>query len=355
MEHRNSTFVTSPGALRVPGERASILQAVSHEFFHCWNVERIRPRTLEPFDLEDANMSGELWFAEGFTNYYGSLLLHRAGLMTLGDMAATFGRTLDAVIRSPGRKYRSAVDMSRMAPFVDRASSADRTNLENTFISYYTWGEAIALGLDLSLRERSGGRVTLDDYMRSMWTTYGKPGGPAEGIVGRPYTLADARARLAEVSGDRAFADDFFNRYIEGREVLDYAVLLEKAGFSLRKRFGARAWIGLLALSSVRGATRIIGPTIEDTPAYAAGLDEDDEILSFDGETVSSMSVINELLQRRRPGDRIEVLARRGSVVRSVSITTQEDPRLELVPLETVGSLTSSERSLRDAWLRSRQ
>ena len=121
--------------------------------------------------------------------------------------------------------------MSQMAPFTDAARAVDKTNFSTTFISYYTYGSAVALALDLSLRDRSNGKISLDDYMRAMWRVHGKPGGPQPGLVAKPYTLADARARLAEVSGDRAFADEFFDKYIEGREVADYARLLLRAGY----------------------------------------------------------------------------------------------------------------------------
>jgi predicted metalloprotease with PDZ domain len=355
MEHRNSTFMTSSGALRVPDERASILGTVSHEFFHGWNVERIRPRSLEPFNLEEANMSGELWLAEGFTNYYGYLILQRAGLASLDETAATWGRTLDTVIRSPARAHRTAEDMSRMAPFVDAAASADRTNLDNTFISYYTWGEAIALGLDLTLRERSAGAITLDDYMRAMWTKYGKPGGRAEGIVDHPYAMQDARQCLAEVSGDRAFADEFFDRYIQGHEVVDYETVLGKAGLLLRRRSPGRGWIGPLPLSFDQGRAQVSSPTIEGTPAYVAGLDQDDEIVLFDGEAIATSTRVDEILERHKPGDELKVRIQRRGASMDLTVTMVEDQRLELVPIETNRPLTPSERALRDAWLKSRQ
>ena len=259
MEHRNSTAMSSSGALRVPEERLDIISTAAHEFFHSWNVERIRPKSLEPFNLDEANVSGELWLAEGFTSYYEALILQRAGFAGIAQTAETLGGALDTVIRSPARKYRSAVDMSRMAPFVDAAVWGDRTNFDNTYISYYTWGTAIALGLDLSLRERSGGRITLDDFMRALWQEYGRPAGP-EGVVTHPYTRRDLRDRLAEVSGDREFADDFFDRFVEGRDVADYETLLGRAGMLLRKRSPGRAWIGPLVLSVDRGSPRITAP-----------------------------------------------------------------------------------------------
>ncbi len=179
-----------------------LLGTASHEFFHSWNVERIRPKTLEPFSFEDANISGELWLAEGFTNYYGRLTMLRAGLREDTGRRGAWAGVINGVTNSPGTKFRSAVEMSRLAPFVDAAVSIDSTYWQNTFYLRTTRS---------AKRLRSGSisrcaidrmsKITLDDFMRAMWTTHGKPGGLAPGLVAKPHTLADARARLAEVSG----------------------------------------------------------------------------------------------------------------------------------------------------------
>src|SRR5206468_8059867 len=213
MEHRNSTIITAAASIR--DKRQILLSAVAHEFFHCWNVERVRPKSLEPFDFDRANISGELWLAEGFTQYYGPLALQRAGLVELASTAATLNGLIEAV-SGPGHLVRSAEEMSRMAAFIDGGRAIDRTNWSITNISYYPFGGAIALALDLTLRDRSDGRLSLDDFMRAMWRTFGRPGGAREGYVDRPYTMADAEETLASVSGDRAFARDFFSRFIQG-------------------------------------------------------------------------------------------------------------------------------------------
>src|SRR6266540_4572500 len=108
MEHRNSTVMT--GTATIASDRMSILDTVAHEFFHCWNVERIRPGGLEPFDFDRANLSGELWLAEGFTQYYGPLVLHRAGLTDLSSTVHSFSTLVDTVVNDPGRHARSAED-----------------------------------------------------------------------------------------------------------------------------------------------------------------------------------------------------------------------------------------------------
>jgi predicted metalloprotease with PDZ domain len=122
-------------------------------------VERIRPASLEPFDFDRENLSGELWLGEGFTQYFAPLMLNRAGLASLEATLDTFLHMIEAVVQSPGRLARSAEAMSQMAPFTDGGRPVDRTNWKNTVISYYPFGGAIALALDLALRERSGGRT----------------------------------------------------------------------------------------------------------------------------------------------------------------------------------------------------
>jgi predicted metalloprotease with PDZ domain len=356
MEHRNSTVVSSPGALSNAVQRDDIVGTVAHEFFHAWNVERIRPRSLEPFNFDQANVSGELWLAEGVTSYYQSLLMRRTELRSFEDTLEEFAHTIDVVTRSPGRSIRSAVDMSRMAPFVDSARWTDRTNWDNLYISYYTWGSALGLALDLSLRERTNGRVTLDDYMRVLWQVHGRPPGRAQGFVAAPYTLRDARLLLGEISGDETFADQFFDRFIEGREVVDYAPLLQRAGLVLRKRNRGRAWLGDVRLSLAGSSARLAEPAPVGSPLYRAGLDRDDEILTIDGEAISSLSHLDIVLQRHRPGDTVPIVFARRDGRMSGSVTLEEDPRIEIVPVERTGrALSATERAFRDAWLKSRQ
>ena len=237
MEHRNSTMMTSP--LNIAAGRMKHLASVSHEFCHAWNMERIRPASLEPFNFEDVNMSGELWFAEGFCNYYGALVLRRSGLISAADYARDIGKSIATVVSAPARKVRSVVEMSQMAPFLDGARFTDRTDFANTVISYYTWGEALGAALDLTLRDRSDGRLTLDDYMRALWDKFGRSASRRPGYVESPYTLADLKSTLAEVARDPAFASQFFARYIEGHDAVDYAALLARAGLLLRQRPGS--------------------------------------------------------------------------------------------------------------------
>ena len=349
MEHRNSTVMTA--AESIAGSRLDLLETVAHEFFHCWNVERIRPKGLEPFDFDRANVSGELWLAEGFTQYYGPLVLQRAKLIDVASTARTIAGLVEAVSEHSGRLVRSAEDMSRMAAFADGGQTTDRTNWSNTFISYYSFGGAIALALDLSLRERSDSRVSLDDFMQAMWRKFGKPGGSREGYVDHPYTIIDAEEVLAGVSGDRAFARDFFARYIQGHDVADYARLLSGAGFVVRKRNAGRAWLGDLRLES-RGGARV-GSLVEPTwPIYAAGLDQDDELRQIEGQRINGDADVAAVLHRHKPGDTVSIVfVDRTGLAKTATVTLAEDPHIEVVPAESAGALSPAQRAFRDRWL----
>jgi predicted metalloprotease with PDZ domain len=352
MEHRNSTVISQRGSIASDGRR--LLGTVAHEFFHGWNVERIRPKGLEPFDFDRANISGELWLAEGFTQYYGPLTLQRAALVDLASTAQTFGGLLESVA-DDARQVRSAEEMSQMAAFIDGGRTIDRVNWTNTVISYYPFGGAIALALDLTLRDRTDSRVSLDDFMRAMWRKYGKPGGNLEGVVDRPYTITDAEATLAEVSGDAVFARDFFARYIQGHEMADYARLLARAGFLVRKTNPGRAWLGDVQLDP-RNAGKVNVLTSPGWPIYATGIEQDDELQTIDGIRIGSQTDLSAALLRHKPGDRVTVrFVDRSGAARTAPLTLIEDPHLEVVPAETAGSaLSGAQKQFRDRWLKSK-
>ncbi len=356
MEHRNSTVLSSPGALRSPAQRQGIIGTVAHEFFHAWNMERIRSKAIEPFDFEEANVSGELWFGEGVTTYYDDLIVHRAGLQSLEDLLESYAALINAVTLSPGRQLRTAEQMSQLAPFVDAAVSIDRTAWSNTFISYYTWGAAIGLGLDLSLRDKTGGKAGLDDYMQLMWTSYGVPGmKAAPGMVARTYTREDLQGRLAQLAGDGAFAEEFFARFIQGHDVPDYARLFARMGLVVRKKSPGQSWLGNTTLTFTNGGLRT-GVVAFDSPLYKAGVAQDDQILSIAGVEIGAGQTVQEVLQRHAPGARLELrLVRRSGEAVRTAVNLEEDPRVEIVTVESTGaSVTPEQRQARQAWLASR-
>ena len=188
--------------------------------------------------------------------------------------------------------------------------------------------------------------------MQAMWRKYGKPGGAREGYVDRPYTIADVEATLAEVSADRAFAHDFFARYIQGHEVADYARLLSRAGFGLRKRNPGRAWLGDLRVESRGGGARVAALVAPTWPIYAAGIDEDDDLQQMDGTRITGSGDVSSVLQRHKPGDTITIVyMNRAVAAKTAKVTLAEDPHVDVVGLEP----DVAQRAFRDRWLNSQQ
>jgi predicted metalloprotease with PDZ domain len=330
MEHRNSTVITSTG---------DFIEAVAHEFFHSWNVKRIRPQSLQPFDFDRANMSGELWFAEGFTNYYGLLALKRAGLSTFEQFAQGMSSAVNKVLTAPGRKVFNAVEMSRMAPFVDAATSIDPNNFANTYISYYTHGQALAFGIDLAIRERFPGK-SLDDWMRAMWREHPD--------VQQPYTLDDLETTLGEATGSREFAREMFQRHIYGMEPMPYDKLAGPAGLVVRKVRPGQAWLGTTELE-------ITSNTLRDSPLYDAGLDKGDRILQCDGKSLKSASDLERWLASHKPGDHVVLKVNTRSGEKDVSLVLKENPTVEMVSYEQTGQpLTADTSAFRQSWLGSK-
>jgi len=314
MEHRNSTVVTNSKPFDEPLGDTSI-GTVSHEFIHIWNVERIRPASLEPFDFEEANMSGELWFAEGFTSYYTGLILARAGIQTPEEYIEGLARGLNSVINSPARYYFNPIEMSYQAPFVDAARSVDPVNRENTFISYYTYGSVLGLALDLSLRELEDGK-NLDDFMKLMWQRYGVPE--------IPYTIRDLQAALADYTG-LEFANTFFSRYIYDSQMPDYEQLLASVGVAFKEANPDVASLGTpIEVENGRGilqSNAIIG-----SPIYEAGIEQGDSIISIGGRSLNDAESIESALAGFEPGEVVEIEFERLGEQMTVQAELMEDP-----------------------------
>lgn len=344
MEHRNSTSISSTQSLK--GNAVGLAGTLSHEFFHSWNVERMRPKSLEPFNFEEANMSGELWLAEGFTSYYGELALVRAGIVSLDRYAKAIAGAVNYVMNSPGRSLFTPVEMSQQAPFTDAATAIDRNNRSNTFISYYAYGEVIALGLDLTLRSKFSG-ITLDNFMQKIWELHGK--------TEKPYTVEDLRLILGTVTKDQAFADDFFRRYINGHEIVDYEKLLSSAGLALRKEKPKKASLGFAGITYDGEKAVFNYGTMVGSPLYKAGLDRGDRIIKIDSAPLTSAKDLDSLVQKHKPGDTVPIEFEQRGVTRTASITFEEAQQLEIVPFEQIPRPVSKEMmAFREQWLTSK-
>jgi predicted metalloprotease with PDZ domain len=340
MEHRNSTMISIPIAFHNDDR---LLEVFAHEFFHCWNVKRIRPRTLEPFNFEKSDMSYELWFAEGFTQYYGGLIEERAGFVRDTDYVK---RTVSGLVRvkmnTPGARLYSPVQASQEAVFTDAGVSIDKTNFPNIFASYYPYGGSLALALDLTLRTRYG--KTLDDYMTAAWNKFGKPE--------IPYNVAGLQDVLANLTGDKKFADSWFAHYIYGHDSIDYNNLLAPAGFLVDHAEEGKLWIGNVS-DWVEKEGLIIGSnTLRGTPVYDAGLDVSDKILAIDNQDIRTISDLNTVLSHLHSGAAVEIRYLHHGVEKKSTIQPIENPTAAVVTFEQAGRpLTPAILQFRKNWL----
>lgn len=339
MEHRNSTILTSTRSLAQGGMERNI-GTVSHEFFHAWNVERIRPKSLEPFDFAKANMSGALWFAEGFTSYYTNLILARAGLITPENYIEGLTGTFNYVWNSPARKFFTPIEMSYQAPFVDAATSVDPVNRENTFISYYSYGSVLGLALDLSLRQKN---LNLDDYMKLVWQTYGK--------TETPYTLKNLQDSVNAYAGE-AFGDTFFNKYIYASGMPAYKELLASQGVLLKQNLNQAYFGATVKINTDLNGLITSNPKI-GSPAYIAGLDKGDMITSINDTTFSKEQVFEDYIKTHAVGDTLTLGFERYGVKKSTQVILQTNPAYTILLMEKEGDEPTKQMlQKRAAWLK---
>ena len=339
MEHRNSTILTSTRSLANGGMEGNI-GTVSHEFFHAWNVERIRPKSLEPFNFEETNMSGALWFAEGFTSYYTNLILCRAGIISSEKYVEGISGTFNYVWNSPARQFFNPIEMSYQAPFVDAATSVDPVNRENTFISYYSYGSILGLALDLSLREE---KLNLDDFMKLVWKQYGK--------TEKPYVIENLQQVLAEYAGSD-FASTFFNKYIYKSEMPDYSSLLNSVGVTLKQNSEVPYFGAAVSLDG-DGHGEIQSNPKMGTPAYDAGLDKGDIITNINGSGFPDGQQFSTYIQKLKVGDTLKLSFNRFGVERNTNVILKANPDYRLLLTEKEGDKPSKKQLRQRAdWLK---
>ncbi len=347
MEHLTSTQIIVPGGLADPGMYEDALDAIAHEFFHVWNVKRLRPIELGPWDFtRPANTRG-LWIAEGITNYYGHLMQRRAGLWTDAELLSTLSRQITEVENSPGSRLMSAEESSLSAPFIDDAPHAQKTNLANTSISYYPKGEVLGLVLDLLIRGKTGGRASLDDVMRRMYEEfYLKSPNATYYLRGRGYRPEDFERMVSEVSG--ADMSDFFKRYVRGVDSPPYEEVFAQVGLRFVREPRQPVSLGISADESDK-ANFTIGGVRPDSPAAEAGLEVGDKVLFFGGRKLTPTNFVR-LLGRYKPGDRVALIVQRDARTLQVSITLGE-PQILNYRIEEMKDAPVETKALRAAWL----
>jgi predicted metalloprotease with PDZ domain len=329
LEHRASTSLVSsdknlprPGSADVDDDYRRLLGLVSHEYFHAWNVKRIKPAAFLPYDLTREAYTRQLWAFEGITSYYDDLVLVRSGLISADSYLELLGQNLTTLLRTPGR-HRQSVAESSFDAWIKHYRQDE--NSPNAIVSYYVKGAFVGLALDLTLRRDS--RITLDDVMRALWQRYGRPG------IGVP------EGGLESVAGELSGLDlaPFFRDFVDGTLELPLASLLRTVGVDLQLRRsqggndkgGTPARGGLMAVwlgaQFGPGSELRVKTVLNGSPAERAGLAPGDAIVALDGVRASAAG-IDDMLKTRRPGEAVDLHAFRREALLAFRVELEQAP-----------------------------
>lgn len=324
LEHRASTALicaradlpsTTATSKDISDGYLQYLGLCSHEYFHTWNVKRIKPAVFAPYNLQVENYSPLLWLFEGFTSYYDDLMLVRAGVIAEPAYFKLLGKTIGSVLRGSGRTKQSVADSSFDA--WGKYYRQDE-NAPNAIISYYTKGSLIGLALDLSIRAKTGGKKSLDDVMRALWQRYGRD---FYNGAGRGITPAEVEALFDEIGGARF--KPFFDKYIRGTEDLPLAKML--APFGVKYSDERKSTKPSLDANIGRdGNDCKLSSVHENGAAHLAGLSAGDLLVAIDGLRVTATN-LETLLSRYGVGSTVEVHAFRRDELMTFSLTLQGD------------------------------
>jgi predicted metalloprotease with PDZ domain len=344
LEHSNSVcMMTSRWSTSTRRAYLSWLALASHEFFHVWNVKRLRPAELGPFDYEQENHTTSLWIAEGITDYYAPLALRRAGLSTtqeyLEGVESAGKGGLSGIVNTLQTTAGRLVHSLEQASF-DAWIKLYRPdeNSANTTISYYTKGTVVAWLLDARIRRATRGAKTLDDLMRLSHERYSGEQG---------YTPEQFMATAEEVAGTSL--EEFFRRNVQSTEELDYTEALDWFGLRFKQPANGpkKAWLGVE--TKIDHRRLLVTKVPRGTPSWTAGVNVDDEILAF-GDYRIRADQLAARLENYRPGDRVSVLlARRERLIR-IDVILGEEPG-KLWQLEVLPQATAEQQQHLEAWL----
>ena len=335
LEHKNSQLLTTNRWLtRTRRAYLGWLGLVSHELFHAWNVKRLRPIELGPFNYEDEVLTKSLWISEGVTDYYGELLVHRAGLATETDYLDTLSDHIAELQTTPGRMVQS-VEMASYDAWIKYYRPDE--NSVNVSVSYYTKGAVVGFLLDAKIRKATHGARSLDDVMRAAYQKFSGA---------RGFTPEDFRAVAEQTAGTSL--REFWGDAIEGTSELEYAEALDLLGLRFKPATpGARVWTGLSTRND--GGRLVVTQIRRDSPAVASGVNVDDEILAIDEFRVRADRWDNRL-EQYKAGDTVTLLVARREQLMRLPMTFAADPppqwRLEAHP-----SATDTQKQQRSRWL----
>lgn len=314
LEHLNSTALQwNRFGFKPQGRYTSFLNLVAHEYFHLWNVKRIRPDALGPFDYENENYTKLLWVAEGMTSYYEGLLLLRAGLISDREFLDGKASMIEQLQGRPGR-FETSLEEASMDAWI-KYYRQDENSINNQ-ISYYDKGDVVSMMLDITIRTASGGAKSMDDVLRHLYNEFFKKG--------RNYTPEDFQ-KVSEMMAGRSL-EDFFSKYVRGEVEIDYDAIVKGVGLKLNvaEPNRNRAYIG--ADMAEEGGRLTIRSVPSDTPAYEQGLNTGDQVVAIDGYR-AGQSFMQSYLAEKKPNDKVKLTIFRFDKLRDITFTLGNNRR----------------------------
>ena len=346
MEHLNSTQVIVRSEIS-SGGLAEALETGAHEFFHLWNVKRLRPAGLGPFDYTREQYTRSLWFAEGVTTYYSYLFLLRSGIWTREEFLERLADEIRAFEFEPGRRLMSAESSSFHAWFYDRSPQMQETNFANTTVSYYNQGAVLGILLDLEIRARSGGQKSLDDVLVAMYRKFYDAPATSYFGSGRGYEEKDILETVNAVAG--ADLTSFFDRYIRGAEPFPYETAFASAGLRLRISTspGSAPSLGVLTNRVDRGL--MIVAVRPGGAADRGGLSRDDVLLAVD-ELPLAVDDLPDRLKMYPAGAVVPFTVERHGRERRIEVKL-DPPFADRYSIEELPKAAVQQAMIRKAWL----
>ncbi|NEP42615.1 MAG: M61 family metallopeptidase [Okeania sp. SIO2H7] len=311
LEHKNGCSLNYPRfSFKNKEKRDRFMQLVAHEFFHLWNVKRIRPKALEVFNYEVENYTPSLWFCEGTTSFYDLIIPYRAGIYNAKSLCQALSKEITQVLTAPGRKVQPVSESSWDAWIKLYRRDANSNNCQ---ISYYLKGSVISLMLDLLIREKFQNQRSLDDVMVKMWERFGKEE--------RGYSPEELQDIIESVAGEEL--GDFFAKYIHGTEELPLNRYLEPFGLYLKEERHNTPYAGWKVMGE-KGKNTIEFVEVAG-PAQLAGIDAGDELLAIDGFKVNA-DKLSDRLKDFHPGETIEVTVFHQDELRTCQLILSSSP-----------------------------
>lgn len=310
LEHKNSTTLQVDRWTYEGSDYLGFLSLVAHEYFHLWNVKRMRPKSLGPFDYDNENYTDLLWVMEGFTSYYDELALRRAGFYTEDDYLGKLFGTINYVENRPGNKVQPVAHAS-----FDAWIKAYRPNENsaNTTISYYSKGQILAAMLDLYIINKFEGKQSLDNFLQMLYANFYK-----KKDVG--YTEAEFQDALEKFLGEDM--DWFFDNYVYDTQAIDYKKFFEGVGLTITdKSDGPKPGLGIK--TATEGGKLIIKTVYSGSAAEEQGLSVNDEIISVDGYRVNK-SDFEYMLGTKDAGDEVIIMVSRDKIIKTYKISVGE-------------------------------